>query len=452
MRMDEKRLQAELKQRVTKKLAPLFASYPFEPEDIENVLKWKPLVLMLGNYSSGKSTLINELVGQNIQRTGQAPTDDSFTVITATDDQEGARSVPGATVIGDEKLPFVSLKDFGERLIAHFEMKLIDNAPALQNLAIIDSPGMLDSVTEKNRDYDYEGVIGELAKLADLVVLMFDPHKAGTIKETYDAIRTVLPMSAMEDRIIFVMSRIDECDNPGDLVRAYGTLCWNLSQMTGRKDMPRIFLTFSPDLAWESEAHGLGIDERQELKEKIMATPKLRLSHILQDVDRQVQALRLTVEAMAAFSAQGRQLVRQGLTVAAGLGLFLFFFLDMFVRRFAGFPETSFLASLLGGKVPVRLLLIPVAGLILPLLGVVLVLSQWRIPRLAKRHAAASEKLMELDTPYRKNAWLNIQGQVRELIAATRLRDIIFARHRGHLARIDRFLARDMQDYYGKIR
>lgn len=450
--MDEKQLQNDIKKRVTKKLSTLFATYLFKPEDIDNVLKWKPMVLMLGNYSSGKSTLINELVGQNIQRTGQAPTDDSFTVITAVDDKEGPRGLPGTTVISDEKLPFVSLKSFGERLIAHFEMKLIDNAPTLTNLAIIDSPGMLDSVTEKNRDYDYEGVVGELAKLADLVVLMFDPHKAGTIKETYDAIRTVLPMSAMEDRIIFVMSRIDECDNPGDLVRSYGTLCWNLSQMTGRKDMPRIFLTYAPMAAGEAAAHGLRIDERQELKDKILATPKLRVSHILQDVDRQVQALKLTVEAMAAFSDQGTRLARKGLTVAAILGLFLFFFLDIFVSRWAGFPETTFLASLISGEVPVRLLLLPVVGLLLPLLGLGFLLSRWQIPRLAKCYAAAPEKLMELDTPYRKGAWLKIQGQVKELIAASRLRDIIFARHRRNLHQIERFLDKDMQEYYGKIR
>lgn len=450
--MDEKQLQDDLKKRLTKKLAALFASYLFQPEDMENLLKWKPMVLMLGNYSSGKSTLINELVGQDIQRTGQAPTDDSFTVITEVSDQEGARSVPGATVINDEEMPFVGLKAYGERLIAHFEMKLIDNAPALSNLAIIDSPGMLDSVTEKNRDYDYEGVIGELAKLADLVVLMFDPHKAGTIKETYDAIRTVLPMSAMEDRIIFVMSRIDECDNPGDLVRSYGTLCWNLSQMTGRKDMPRIFLTFSPTLAREQEVHGLRIDERQELKEKILATPKLRLSHILQDVDRQINALQLTIEAMATFSAQGRRLARQGLSVALAVSLFLFFFLDIFVQRFAGFPETSFLASLLSGEVVARLLLLPVAGFMLPLFGLGLFLSQWQIPRLAKRHAAQPEGLMELDTPYRKGVWLKVRERVVELIRATRLRDLLFARHRRNLAKIDRFLTRDMQEYYGKIR
>ena len=34
-------------------------------------ISWKPIVLILGNYSSGKSTLINELLSQKIQSTGQ---------------------------------------------------------------------------------------------------------------------------------------------------------------------------------------------------------------------------------------------------------------------------------------------------------------------------------------------------------------------------------------------
>jgi energy-coupling factor transporter ATP-binding protein EcfA2 len=53
-------------------------------------------VLFLGNYSSGKSTLINELLGVPIQATGQAPTDDCFTVITYDE-------VPGPVRVTEER-------------------------------------------------------------------------------------------------------------------------------------------------------------------------------------------------------------------------------------------------------------------------------------------------------------------------------------------------------------
>ena len=42
-----------------------------------------------------------------------------------------------------------------------------------------------------------------------------------------------------------MLNWIDECSSLNDLLRVYGTLCWNLSQITGRKDIPMIRLTYS---------------------------------------------------------------------------------------------------------------------------------------------------------------------------------------------------------------
>ena len=239
-----KALIKKLDKMLRSKMTPIFKRYGVSMQDLLTPLKWKPLVLVIGNYSSGKSTFINELLDMPVQRTGQAPTDDCFTVLTCPEGVEAEEEIPGATVINDERFPFSALLPYGERLFAHFRMKKV-KSPVLENFAIIDTPGMLDSVTEKDRGYDYLGVVGELARIADLIILMFDPHKAGTIKETYQAIRSTQPGSTDEDRVLYVMNRIDECDNVPDLVRSYGTLCWNLSQMTGRKDIPRIYLTFA---------------------------------------------------------------------------------------------------------------------------------------------------------------------------------------------------------------
>ena len=41
----------------------------------------KPMVLLLGNHSSGKSSFINYLLGEDLQKTGVATTDDGFTII-----------------------------------------------------------------------------------------------------------------------------------------------------------------------------------------------------------------------------------------------------------------------------------------------------------------------------------------------------------------------------------
>ena len=42
------------------KMAPIFKRYGVSMYDLLTPLKWKPLVLVIGNYSSGKSTFINE--------------------------------------------------------------------------------------------------------------------------------------------------------------------------------------------------------------------------------------------------------------------------------------------------------------------------------------------------------------------------------------------------------
>jgi len=66
-------------------LTPVALRYGYSETPLDANIKWRPLVLVLGNYSSGKSTLINDFLGANIQATGQTPTDDSFTVITYDD-------------------------------------------------------------------------------------------------------------------------------------------------------------------------------------------------------------------------------------------------------------------------------------------------------------------------------------------------------------------------------
>ena len=75
-------LRRELLEMVEEQLTPVALRYGYSDSPLEANIKWRPLVLVIGNYSSGKSALINEFLGAEIQATGQAPTDDSFTVIT----------------------------------------------------------------------------------------------------------------------------------------------------------------------------------------------------------------------------------------------------------------------------------------------------------------------------------------------------------------------------------
>ncbi len=444
-----KGFQDEIEKRVRRHLSPLFQRYRMNIDPLEATLKWKPIVLVIGNYSSGKSTLINEILGLEVQRTGQAPTDDSFTVITAPTADEAEGEVPGANLVNDARLPFASFRSYGEQFMAHFRMKKL-NVPVLQDVAIIDTPGMLDSVTEKDRGYDYMAVLGDLARLSDLIVLMFDPHKAGTIKETYTVIRNTLPESSGEDRILFVLSRIDECDNQADLVRSYGTLCWNLSQMTGRKDIPRIFLTFSPQIARHVEGLNVWMEERNELIKRIKEAPALKLSHMLQNVDKQLHDLRMVVEAMSSFGREGRTLLAEVARLGMVIGLIGFFSLDILFQRFLGFPSRIFLASLLSGAVTTTDILIPAGGFLASLLLMVLWLLKWRLPRFIKGQQSGVERLVSLETEYQRHTWSRVKDHVIGLLGQAGLRDFLPS-HRINLNKIDKFLREDLHGFYVRL-
>ena len=448
--MDEKKLQNELQDRVQQKLLPLFTMYGMDYSDLESDLKWKPLILMIGNYSSGKSTLINELLGRDLQRTGQAPTDDSFTLITSDGTEKGEGEIPGSVLVNDETLPFECFKAYGEQFISHFRLKRI-SVPFLENMALIDTPGMLDAVTEKDRGYDYMTVIREFAKLADLIVLMFDPHKAGTIKETYTVIRDTLPESSTEDRIVFVMSRIDECDNFSDLVHSYGTLCWNLSQMTGRKDIPHIFLTYSPGMAEPSKDLSPWSMERDQLKEKILTAPLYRINHILQNIDRQVNELQLINEVMAAFSKKGRELLVNVAKFWITGCILAFFFIDIIISKLAGFPKQTFIEAMLGGSINPSNLIIPISGVAMLFLVSGFWFVKWSFPKFTKKWKKSARDLVNLNTQYKSHLWTRVEKKVEGLLETATIKDLMGG-HIKNLNKIRTFIQKDLQEFYNKIR
>ena len=443
-------LKRQVEQILPQKLDKVFKSYSLSIEELLTPLKWKPIVLVIGNYSSGKSTFINEFLGMDIQRTGQAPTDDSFTIITAPEAGESPGDLTGNSIVSDERLPFGCLRRFGEKLLAHLIMKKVD-VEHLAEIAIIDTPGMLDSVTEKDRGYDYLGVIGELAKIADLVVLMFDPHKAGTIKETYQVLRMTLPAATGEDRVAFVMNRIDECANLEDLVRAYGTLCWNLSQMTGRKDIPRIYITFAK-IPGKSIPQGFEIweKEREELKKAFLDAPRMRLFHLLQEVDRSVRELSLIARAMDGFKSVFMKQLKSFAKSIGVVGLLGFFLGDVLMNLLTGYPEKPFLTSLVSGDFSINNLLWPVIWLLI-IIGIgSTIFQKVTFPSLVKKYSARPDDLIRLETAYEKDLWERIRGKVSELISKD-ARHQAWLRHKKNIEKSEEFLKKDLQEFFEKI-
>lgn len=304
-------LRTEMVATIEEYLSPVALKYGYSDVPLESTIKWRPMVLILGNYSSGKSTLINEFLGADIQAIGQAPTDDSFTIITHDDTKPDDTKIrvtekrDGKFLLNDPDYPFEILKKHGQRFASHFRLKKV-NSPFLANLALIDTPGMLDSITERDRGYDYQEVIGDLAQLADLVLVLFDPHKAGTVREAHTSLKETILTRTFEDRVLFVLNRIDECTSLSDLLQVYGTLCWNLSQITGRKDIPVIHLTYSSRAAVNSNSQPPEDqnflyyleNQRKNLKTAVLEAPRHRLDNLATFVETHAERLDHFLEAI----------------------------------------------------------------------------------------------------------------------------------------------------------
>ena len=202
-----------------------------------------PMVLLLGNHSSGKSSWINHLLGRKVQRTGVAPTDDGFTVLFYGEDEH---SLDGDAITTHPDLPFSELAHFGPGLVQHLGGQFLDNE-LLKQVRLIDSPGMIDaSGSGSERMYDFIAVVRWLAEKSDLILLFFDPEKPGTTGETVSTLTEAL--SGVDHKLRIVMNKMDLFDGIRDFARTYGALCWNLSRSLQTKDMPHIYTTVIPEL------------------------------------------------------------------------------------------------------------------------------------------------------------------------------------------------------------
>ncbi len=181
--------------------------------------------------------------------------------------------------------------------------------------------------------------MNSLVYLNDLVLVLFDPHKAGTVREAHISLRETLPSRTFEDRVHFVLNRIDECSSMTDLMRVYGTLCWNLSQITGRKDIPMIHLTYSQsavEVANNNEKFDLEYlkyleNQREELKNTVLETPHYHIDKLASFVEVHSERLSHMLEALATYSRKFRKFrfkyYLSGFLFGSISGFSLFFYL-----------------------------------------------------------------------------------------------------------------------------
>ncbi len=74
-------------------------------ESYTSHISWWPMISLLGTFSAGKSTFINDYVGATIQQSGNQAVDDKFTVV-CYGNNETPTTLPGLALDADPRFPF----------------------------------------------------------------------------------------------------------------------------------------------------------------------------------------------------------------------------------------------------------------------------------------------------------------------------------------------------------
>lgn len=230
-----------LKRLYKQKLLPLEECYKFHdfhsPQLDDPDFDAKPMVLLVGQYSTGKTTFIKYLLEQDFPgiRIGPEPTTDRFIAVMY-NEQEGV--LPGNALVVDPTKQFRPLSKFGNAFLNRFQCSQLNN-PVLQSISIIDTPGILSGEKQRtDRGYNFSSVIEWLAERVDRIILLFDAHKL----DISDEFRSVIEsMKGYDEKIRIVLNKADRIDHQ-QLMRVYGALMWSLGRVLKTPEVARVYI------------------------------------------------------------------------------------------------------------------------------------------------------------------------------------------------------------------
>nr|XP_020476657.1 sarcalumenin-like [Monopterus albus] len=224
-------------------IRPLEQAYKYnelrQHEVTDGEITSKPMVLFLGPWSVGKSSMINYLLGlhgtsQELY-TGAEPTTSEYTVITH---GEKFRTIEGIVMAADSSRSFSPLERFGqgflERLVG-IEMP----HKLLERVTIVDTPGIIENRKQQERGYPYNEVCQWFIDRADLIFLVFDPTKLDVGGELEMLFRQ---MKGRESQIRLILNKADSVSTQ-DLMRVYGALFWSMAPLINVTEPPRVYVS-----------------------------------------------------------------------------------------------------------------------------------------------------------------------------------------------------------------
>ncbi|KAL1131445.1 hypothetical protein AAG570_011062 [Ranatra chinensis] len=271
------------------KLLPLEESYYFHefhsPRLTDGDFDAKPMVLFIGQYSTGKTSLIRYLLERDFpgQRIGPEPTTDKF-IILMHDSRE--RIIPGNALVADSTKQFGPLSKFGNTFLNKLQCSMSQSA-VLDSVTLIDTPGILSGEKQRtDRGYDFVGVLEWFAERVDRIVLLFDANKLDISDEFR---RSIEALKGNDDKVKIVLNKSDSVDHQA-LLRVYGALMWSLGKVLKTPEVTRVYVGSFWDrpLVYDYNRR-LFQNEEQDLLKDLQSLPQNSVLRKLNDLNKRAK-------------------------------------------------------------------------------------------------------------------------------------------------------------------
>jgi len=304
----------------------------------------KPMVLLLGQYSTGKTTFVRHLVGGDYpgMHIGPEPTTDKFMALVhgdesdaedddenelvedtaeeRNDDKNAKTKITGRTMRGNSltvtpELPFSSLSSFGTGFLSSF-VGSISNAPLLKHVTLIDTPGVLSGEKQRlSRSYNFAKATKWFADRSDLILLLFDAHKLDISDELKDIIKVIRPHN--DDKIRCILNKADGVTRE-QLVRVYGSLLWSMGKIFDTPEVARVYTgSYWDEPLQHDDFKSMFESDEWLLIHELINLPKSCIERKVNELVKRIRMIKVHVCILAYLKKQmplfGKKIARENL-------------------------------------------------------------------------------------------------------------------------------------------
>jgi len=273
--------------------SPLLSAADFDP---------KPLVLLLGQYSVGKTSFIKHLIGRDYPngRIGPEPTTERFTLVSLSGSDKD-QVIPGNALAVQTNRPFKALEKFGSAFLSKFEAAEVAVAPdadakklpgaILHRMSFLDTPGVLSGEKQRlGRAYNFSGVVEFFGGRADRILLLFDAHKLDISDEFKACIEA---LKGHDDKIRIVLNKSDAIDAQ-QLMKVHGALMWSLGKVIRTPECLRVYVgSWWDEPVKHDEFAKLFKREQEDLLADLFELPQSAVMRKVNEVVKRARAARV---------------------------------------------------------------------------------------------------------------------------------------------------------------